>query len=76
MGQLDELTTGRVEHDIQTVNSANTELKQQIRQLNADCRQLEDKLAAARSNNRFLDKRVAALEAQLLEQAPAVTPRR
>jgi chromosome segregation ATPase len=76
MGQLDELTSSRVEDNIQTVNSANTELKQQIRQLTADRRQLEDKLAAARSNNRFLDKRVAALEAQLVEQTPIATPRR
>lgn len=76
IGQLDDLTANRVEDDIQAVNSANTELKQQIRQLNADRRQLQDKLAAARSNHRFLDKHVAALEAQLLEQAPTATPRR
>lgn len=76
MGQLDDLTTARVENDIQTVNSANTELKQRIRQLNANCRQLEDKLAPALTNNRFLDKRVAALEAELLERVPAATPRR
>ncbi|WP_067510566.1 DUF6262 family protein [Actinoplanes sp. TFC3] len=70
MGQLDELTAGRVEDGIQTAIAANTQLKQQIRQLSATCRQLEDKLAAARSNNRFLDKRVAALEAELVKHAP------
>lgn len=68
IGQLDELTTGRIEDNIQTAITANTELKQQIRQLNTTCRQLEDKLAAARSNNRFLDKRIAVLESQLIER--------
>lgn len=76
MGQLDELTTARVEDDIQTAIAVNTELKQQIRQLNATRRHLEDKLAAARSNNRFLDKRVAALEAELLEHATGTRPDR
>jgi hypothetical protein len=28
---------------------------------------MEEKLQAARSNNRFLDKRIACLEAQLLD---------
>jgi hypothetical protein len=28
---------------------------------------MEEKLQAARSNNRFLDKRIAGLEAQLLD---------
>jgi hypothetical protein len=35
--------------------------------LTDDNRALEQKLQAARSNNRFLDKRLADLEAELLE---------
>jgi hypothetical protein len=31
---------------------------------------LEERLQAARSNNRFLDKRIAGLEAQLLTAQP------
>jgi len=34
-------------------------------------RPLEDRLEAARSNNRFADRRIAQLEAQLTERAPA-----
>jgi hypothetical protein len=45
-------------------------LKQRARQLADDNRGLQDKLQAARSNNRFLDKRVAGLEAELLGLQP------
>jgi hypothetical protein len=41
-------------------------LKQRLRDLTASNRTLEERLQAARSNNRFLDKRIADLEAQLL----------
>jgi chromosome segregation ATPase len=67
MGQLDDLAQAHTADNLQAVRSANTQLKQQIRQLSEANRQLEEKLAAARSNNRFLDQRVAALEAQLVE---------
>ena len=39
--------------------------RQRVRQLADEKRSLEDKLQAARSNNRFLDKRIAQLEAEL-----------
>lgn len=45
----------------------NTTLKRQIQQLTGERRSLEDRLKGARENNRFLDKRVAELEAQLAE---------
>ncbi|MFY1633661.1 DUF6262 family protein [Solwaraspora sp. WMMB335] len=66
MGQLDDLT--QAAHTIgsgQAASSANTQLKQQIRQLSAANRQLDDKLTAARTNNRFLDRRIADLEARI-----------
>lgn len=69
MGQLDDHAQAQAEHSIQSVASANTQLKQQIRHLSAASRQPEDKLATARSNNRFLDKRIADLEAQLADPA-------
>jgi septal ring factor EnvC (AmiA/AmiB activator) len=50
------------------VNCANTQLKQQIRHLSTANRQLEEKLTAARTNNWFLDRRIADLEAQLTER--------
>jgi chaperonin cofactor prefoldin len=51
----------------------NTTLKQLTRQLAEHNRALEEKLHAARSNNRFLDKRIADLEAELLERSGAPT---
>lgn len=47
--------------------TGSTALKHRVRELTADNRQLEEKLKAARSNNRFLDRRVADPEAALLE---------
>jgi hypothetical protein len=43
----------------------NTALKQRVRQLTADNRNLDERLKAARSNLRFQDRRVADLEAQI-----------
>ena len=68
MGQLDDLVQAHTEDSVQAVNSANTQLKQQIRHLAAASRQLEEKLTAARTNNRVLDRRIADLEAQLTER--------
>lgn len=67
---LGELRDTQREHDhdtLQRLTTENTTLKQRLRQLTSDQRATEEKLQAARSNNRFLDKRVASLEAQLLD---------
>ena len=71
MGQIRDL-----EHDLspeaaQRLATENTTLKQRVRQLTHDNRTLEDRLEAARSNIRFADRRIAQLEAQLTEHAPA-----
>ncbi|HEV8279831.1 MAG TPA: DUF6262 family protein [Streptosporangiaceae bacterium] len=73
--QIGELL-GRIrdlEHDlppdgVQRVLAENHNLRAQVRQLAQDHRQLEERLAGARDNNRFLDKRIADLEAQLAER--------
>lgn len=44
-----------------------TTLKQRVRQLTTDNRTLEERLQAARSNNRFADRRIAQLEAELAD---------
>jgi hypothetical protein len=51
----------------QRLTAENTTRKQRLRQLTSDQRAMEEKLQAARSSNRFLDKRIAGLEAQLLD---------
>lgn len=79
--QIGELR-GRIrdlEHDlpadgIQRILNENQELRTKNRQADADQRRLAERLAGARDNNRFLDKRVAQLEAQLaghLDAPPA-----
>lgn len=71
LGQIRDL-----EHDLspqaaQRLATENTTLKQHVRQLTHDNQTLEHRLEAARSNNRFADRRIAQLEAQLTEHAPA-----
>ncbi|MGP4102892.1 hypothetical protein [Nonomuraea sp. KM90] len=46
----------------------NTTLKQKVRHLTDETRTLNERLQAARSNGRFADRRIAELEAQLLER--------
>jgi chromosome segregation ATPase len=71
-GRLGELL-GRIrdlEHDLpedgvaRTITENHT-LRVQVRQLTQDNRRLEERLAGARDTNRFLDKRVAELEAEI-----------
>jgi hypothetical protein len=71
-GQIGELL-GRIrdlEHDLPEDGIARTitenhALRAQVRQLAQDNRRLEERLAGARDTNRFLDKRIAELEAEL-----------
>jgi chromosome segregation ATPase len=67
MGQARDLQAQYGEDTAQRLATENTTLKQRVRQLIQDQRSLEEKLQAARSNNRFADRRIADLEAQLLE---------
>lgn len=59
-----------LEHDLPEDGVARTitenhALRAQVRQLTQDNRRLEERLAGARDTNRFLDKRIAELEAEL-----------
>lgn len=71
LGQIRDLQAEWTEETVQRVTTENTTLKQRVRQLTTDNRTLDDRLQAARSNLRFADRRVAQLEAQLLERAAA-----
>jgi uncharacterized protein YlxW (UPF0749 family) len=67
MGQLrdfDQMVPGE---SVQRLVNENTSLKQQVRQLSQEHRSLQERLEAARSSNRFAERRIAALEAQLLD---------
>jgi Family of unknown function (DUF6262) len=70
---LGQLRDTQHEHDSAAavrLSAENDTLKQRVRDLTTGQRTLEERLQAARSNNRFLDKRVASLEAQLLAAEP------
>jgi len=67
MGQIRDLETEWTDDSIQRITTENTTLKQQVRQLHQENRQLDDRLQAARSNVRFQDRRIADLEVQLID---------
>lgn len=60
--------TNRVENAVKRLVTENTTLKQQVRTLTADTKTLTERLAASRENNRFQDKKIASLQADLLDQ--------
>jgi hypothetical protein len=67
LGQVRDLEAEWTQEAIQRITTENTTLKQRVRQLTADNRTLDERLKAARSNLRFQDRRVADLEARLLD---------
>jgi len=68
LGQVRDLQSEWSQEAIQRITTENTTLKQRVRTLTADSRTLEEKLQAARSSNRFADRRIAQLEAELASQ--------
>ncbi|WP_020498848.1 DUF6262 family protein [Sciscionella marina] len=69
LGKVRDLELDLPEDGIQRTVIENTTLKQKVRQLTHDNQRLQERLQAARDNTRFLDKRVAGLEAELLEKS-------
>ena len=64
LGQVRDLQTHWTEEDLIRVVDDNNRLKKQVRQLTSDNSDLTNKLAAARDNARFADRRIAAIEAE------------
>lgn len=56
---------------VQALVIENTTLKHRVHQLAQEHRKFQERLEGARSNLRFAGKRIADLEAQLLEQGPS-----
>jgi hypothetical protein len=69
MGTIRDLEQDWSHDAAQRIAADNTKLKQRVRQLTQDKRTLEERLQAARSNARFADRRIAQLEAQLLDSS-------
>src|SRR5262249_48878169 len=63
LGRIRDLEQDLPADGVQRVITENTTLKHQVRQLGQDNQRLEDRLRGARDNARFLDKRLADLEA-------------
>lgn len=66
LGTIRDLEHDLPEDGVQRLITENTTLKHQARLHTQEKQQLEERLRAARDNNRFLDKRIADLEAELL----------
>ncbi|MEU7428793.1 hypothetical protein [Streptomyces sp. NPDC040750] len=67
MGQLRDFEQMVPGESVQQLTTENTTLKRRVQQLSQEHRALQERLEGARSNLRFSDKRIAALEAELLE---------
>jgi chromosome segregation ATPase len=66
LGKVHDLEADLPEDGVQRLITENTTLKQNVRQLTQDNQRLNERLQGARDNNRFLDKRISDLEAQLV----------
>lgn len=68
LGQLHDTQRDHDTDAVRRLTAEDATLKRRLRDLSASSRTPEERLQAALSNNRFLDKRIAGLEAQLLER--------
>ena len=67
LGQIRDLELGLPAETVERMTTENRTLRQENRKLTSDNQQLVERLKAARENNRFLDTRIACLEAELLQ---------
>jgi len=70
LGRIRDLENDLPEDGIARTIAENHALRAQVRQLTQDNRRLKERLAGACDTNRFLDKRIADLEAELLAATP------
>jgi Family of unknown function (DUF6262) len=68
LGKIRDLEADLPEDGVQRLITENTTLKHRNRELTTEVKRCQDRLQAARENNRFLDNRIAGLESQLLEE--------
>lgn len=68
LGQVRDLRNEWSQEEVARIITDNGNLKRRVHELTADGKSLTGKLAAARDNIRFADKRIADLEVQLCEQ--------
>lgn len=68
MGQLRDVEQSAPADSAPALRTENASLKRRLDQMTREHRSLQERLEGARSNLRFAEKRIADLEAQLLEQ--------
>ncbi|MFH9968570.1 DUF6262 family protein [Streptomyces mirabilis] len=76
MGKLRDLDQMVSAESVQALTSENITFKRRVQQLTREHRTLQERLEGARSNLRFADKRIADLEAQILELQETTSSRR
>ncbi|MET7437428.1 DUF6262 family protein [Streptomyces sp. NPDC005496] len=69
LGQVRDLGSEWSQEDVARIITDNGNLKRRVRELASEGKSLAEKLAAARDNVRFADKRIADLEVELAERA-------
>jgi chromosome segregation ATPase len=67
LGRVRDLELDLPKDAVQRLLTENTTLKQQVRALTADNKTLSERLAASRDNNRAQEKKIASLQAELLD---------
>lgn len=67
LGSIRALETDLPAEAVERISAENRTLRQENRKLATETQQLTERLRAARENNRFLDTRIARLEAELAE---------
>jgi len=72
LGQIRDLRSEWTQEDIARIVTDNGALRRQVRDLSTENKSLASKLSAARQNLRFTDKRLAELEAQVVEQSEVI----
>lgn len=73
LGQIRDLEVDLPADAVERITTENRTLRQGNRKLTTENQQLTDRLKAARENNRFLDTRIAGLEAEILALRPHAT---
>jgi hypothetical protein len=71
LGRVRDLEVDLPQDAVQRLATENTTLKQQNRTLTSELKTVTDRLAAARGNNRSLERQVAELQAELLDPTNA-----
>ncbi|MGW6355949.1 hypothetical protein ACWFR5_12190 [Streptomyces sp. NPDC055092] len=69
------MSTPWQDRDVVRIMTEHAALSRKVQELNGEKRSLQDRLNASRDNSRFADRRIAELEAELIETKGMVRQR-